>query len=272
MSHSRMLYRRAALATLLALAACNSSRVPLAKTELRPDSLRYVIGKPTPFTGTLVVPTDPATGVSVEMPFVNGLREGEAKGKHRNGKPAFDETWKAGKREGTRQEWDSAGHPSRTEHFVNGLREGVMQDFSPTGLLILERPMHAGEQEGVVKTWHTNGKLKSESHYTAGKLNGVLTLFWENGQKKYEGTFVDGKPDGVVQEWFPNGQIKASTTWAKGVGDGPFTRWYDNGKKEMEGVYKGTERTGMKYWSRDGKLVQKPSAEPGPASPHPPAS
>lgn len=272
MSLSRMLYRRVALATLLALAACNGSRVPLGKTEVRPDSLRYVLGKTAPFTGTLVVPRDSATGVSVEMPFVNGLREGEAKGVHRNGKPAFAEIWKAGKREGSRQEWDSAGHPSRTEHFVNGLREGVMQDFSPEGKVIVERPMHADQQEGVVKTWYPGGQLKSEAHYAAGKLNGAMTLFYENGQKKYEGVFADGKPDGVVQEWFPSGVIKARTTWAKGEGDGPFTRWYDNGQKEMEGVYKGTERSAMKYWSRDGKLVKKPSVEPGPASPHPPAS
>lgn len=271
MSLSRMLHRRAALATLLALAAC-SGRVPLAKTELRPDSLRYVIGKSSPFTGTLEVPRDASSGVSVEMPFVKGLREGEARGSHKNGKPAFAETWKAGKREGTRQEWDSAGHPSRTEHFVNGLREGVMQDFTPEGKVILERPMHADEQEGVVKTWYPSGQIKSEAHYAAGKLNGVMTLFYDNGQKKYEGPFAEGKPDGVVQEWYPSGQLKASTNWAKGIANGPFTRWYDNGQKQMEGIYRGTERTAMKYWNFDGKPMTKPSTEPAPASPHPPAT
>ncbi len=268
---SRIPFRPAVLASLLGLAAC-SGRVPLAKTELRPDSLRYVIGKSAPFTGTLVVPMDAATGVSVEMPFVNGLRDGQAKGVHKNGKPAFAETWKAGKREGTRQEWDSVGHPSRTEHFVNGLREGVMQDFSPSGMVIVERPMHAGEQEGVVKTWYASGKLRSESHYTTGKLNGVMTLLYENGQKKYEGLFAEGKPDGVVQEWWPNGKLKASTTWAKGVASGPYTRWYDSGQKQEEGAFKGDERVSPKYWNFDGKPMAKPGTDPGPANPHPPAS
>ncbi len=271
MSPSVSLLRRTCCLAALGLAACSSSKVSLARTEVRADSLRYVIGKPAPFTGLLVVPRDRSTGVSVNMPFVNGLREGTAEGVHGNGKRAFTETWKAGKREGLRQEWDTAGHLSRSEHFVAGLREGLMQDFAPDGKVILERPMRADEQDGVVKTWYPSGQLKSEAQYRSGRLQGVMTLWYANGQKRYEGPFAAGKPDGEIREWFETGQLKASTGWKAGIAQGRFTRWYENGQKRMEGIYRDSQRTAVKYWNFDGKPMTRPDADEGPAVPHPPA-
>lgn len=262
---------RPLLIVVLGLAACGPARVPLARTEVRADSLRYVIGRSAPMTGILLVPRDSATGVSVTMPFVGGLRDGKAEGRHRNGARAFEETWQAGGREGIRQEWDSAGRLSRTEHFLKGEREGLMQDFAPNGSVILERPMHAGLAEGVVKTWYPDGTRRSEAEYRSGSLQGLTTLWYPNGQKKYEGTFERGKPNGMVSEWYENGKPKSRTTWSAGVAEGPFTRWYDNGQRQVEGVYHESRQTGTRFWSRDGKAVVRPPMPASPALPHPPA-
>jgi antitoxin component YwqK of YwqJK toxin-antitoxin module len=255
---------------LLAIAACGPTRVPLARTEERADGLRYQLGKKAPLTGILLVPRDSATGVSVTMPFAAGLREGNAEGWHANGKRAFAETWKAGKREGLREEWDSAGHLARTETFVDGQLEGLMKDFSPTGTVILERPMHAGQQAGLVKHWYPDGSRKSEAQYQGDRLQGTMTFWYPNGKKKYEGTFVAGKPDGVVREWWEDGTPKALTTWKVGIAEGPFTRWWANGQKKTEGIYRQSKAASSRSWSLEGKLIPRPPAEEGPASPHAP--
>jgi antitoxin component YwqK of YwqJK toxin-antitoxin module len=261
---------------LVGLGACGPTRVPLARTEDR-EGRRYVIGGREPFTGLLLVPRDSATGISVTMPYQNGVRDGQAEGRHRNEKPAFLETWKAGLREGTRDEWDSLGHRIRTQTFVNGKLEGKLQDFSPEGTLIVERPMKAGAEEGLLRTWYPSGKLKSEGEYRAGLLEGRMVIWYESGQKKYEGSFAAGKPNGVVMEYFEDGKPKALTTWDHGVADGPFTRWYANGQKQAEGRYKGLHPFDVKSWDMDGKPAKQPSAHgpiPSPQTPpavgHPP--
>lgn len=271
LSNRALSVARLLLVTSLGLTACGRSGVPLARTETRADSLRYVIGQSAPMTGVLLVPRDSATGVSVTMPHSAGLREGKAEGWYQNRTRAFEETWQAGRREGIRQEWDSAGRLTRTEHFLKGEREGLMQDFAPNGAVIVERPMHAGLQDGLVKTWYADGTRKSEAVYRAGLLQGVMTLWHSDGQMKYQGTFESGKPNGLVNEWYENGKPRSRTTWRAGVAEGPFTRWYDSGRKQAEGVYRESKQVNTRHWDRDGKRLTHPEVPESPASPHPPA-
>ena len=165
--------------------------VSLAQIRETEEGMVFVKGEKEPFTGRLVVRYTDGTMESVlnivagqnhgtferwhtdgqkaeKATWVNGLREGMARGWFASGKKRFEYPFRADKFHGTVKQWNADG--SRTvEVYENGLREGVTRGWFASGKKRFEYPFRADKLHGTATQWNADGSRTVELHE-----NGVL--------------------------------------------------------------------------------------------------
>jgi antitoxin component YwqK of YwqJK toxin-antitoxin module len=229
------------------LTACADRMAPVPAGEVEDrDGVTYLVGS-----------EDPLTGVVVEAfpDSVSGVAPGAV---------ASETTYVGGVRDGERREYHSNGRLRRSGSFVAGVVQGVVREWSPDGILVSERAVVDGRPEGLTRTWYGDGARESEATYLAGALHGSLSRWYPNGELRLQREYRNGYPHGTTREWWEDGSPKVEGGYADGLASGPFRRWHENGQLAVEAEYFRGRSTEIRMWDGEGgELEVRPDIPEG---------
>ena len=170
-----------------------------------------------------------------------GEREGLTREYHRNGQPAFETMYKAGK------------------------VEGVLTVFNECGVRTGSRTFKGGDLEGPYSSYYNNGQLKMRAVTKADKVDGLEEGFYPDGTPEYTTLLVNGVKQGAFVSYYTDKTPERKGTYDKGELDGPYTEYHANGKVQEEGRYAHGKRSGTwRTYFANGKVsVEKSYDEAG---------
>ncbi|MBR90775.1 MAG: hypothetical protein CMO66_05845 [Verrucomicrobiales bacterium] len=197
---------------------------------------------------------DGAEGL-IENSFKDGLREGQSRWWHWNGKPAGTMTYRKGFAQGAETWWFPNGQKMRVLHHVDGELNGPASGWYDDGQPEFSATWKEGQPEGKFTEWHANGKTMTLRHYVDGERDGLETHWYRTGQKAWEMTWRAGKKEGMRTEWYEGGKTTSETPYKDDARHGVARGWYQNGTKSFEITWeKGAEVRHLE-WNKDGTQV-----------------
>ncbi|MBM3468465.1 MAG: toxin-antitoxin system YwqK family antitoxin [Alphaproteobacteria bacterium] len=120
----------------------------------------------------------------VELPFVQGLREGVARFFAPNGGLQAEITFKKDKENGLRTIYNpELGVVVRKEILIEGALEGKSQTFYPSGALMIEQLYEKGLLQGRCVQFYEDGTTQQESNYDKGVLTEPAKNYDQNGKE-----------------------------------------------------------------------------------------
>jgi antitoxin component YwqK of YwqJK toxin-antitoxin module len=125
-----------------------------------------------PFTGELVDRSPNGTLTSV-FPYVDGLREGTARGWYADGSPAWVRGYVEGREEGRHEGWWENGAPRFRYAFEGGLLEGDLLEWFPDGTPYRAFHYVNGKEEGRQRMWYTDGAPRANYVIRDGRRYGL---------------------------------------------------------------------------------------------------
>lgn len=125
--------------------------------------------------------------------------------------------WKDGVIEGERKSYSREGEVVSVTPYVDGEPEGVSKSWSYDGKLTRECSMKAGKRHGVMKQyWPDTGEVKREVTYDMGTVVGVAKDYYSDGRLKREIPFEDNRMHGVEKQYDPDGTVSRVRYWYEG--------------------------------------------------------
>lgn len=166
------------------------------------------------------------------VPWVNGLKEGEAK--------FFDPKtgvvlelidYRRGVMDGMKLVFRPDGSLLRRELWVKGQQEGLTTTYFEDGTVETEVNYHLGEQAGSLKTYNAKGVLISDIMMAGQARHGLFTLYFEDtGLPAVRGTYDHDAYQGRITTWSTDGSYIVET-YDKGHPVGPKEAYDPNGKR-----------------------------------------
>ena len=128
-------------------------------------------------TGT-VVPVPPA-GLTLKISFANG-------------KPAVEETYRHGWRDGDRRYYYSSGQVYQQCRYVADEFEGPLTTYYPSGKPLEEETYRCGVLDGLCRYYRPDGTLERAETYQAGDQAGPTTYYDAQGRPTRTDTYWGG--------------------------------------------------------------------------------
>lgn len=171
------------------------------------------------------------------------------------------ETWKAGKKNGTafrnsedgKKEFEGAfindlpngaiksyyknGNINELTTYLNGVLNGKKEIYDENGKILLQEFYINGVLDGKKVKYYDNGQLSNEEFYSNGLENGTFNAFYLNGNPMLKSTKKNGKWIGDVIYYHENGKKKFELYMNDGIKEGPAKKYYEDGTLEMEANY-----------------------------------
>lgn len=210
-------------------------------------------------------------GVLIEgARYVNGKIDGLAAfGTHRTMR--FEETFKAGVRQGPRRIWHQTLLIADEKYNRFGKLEGTYTSWRSSKVKRVEGYYSNGRRTGHWVWNDKNDKKEREGDYVYGKRHGDW-LEWDDEKLVWSGSYSYGKPNGTFSYFAKNGNelgsygIWGGTGWTitfhgngkssskqklvRGVEEGPYLELSRSGKLAVEGNYSGGLKHGAwKAWT-----------------------
>jgi len=162
-----------------------------------------------------------------ETPYVNGRREGIAKGYFPNGVLKVVTNFHNDQIEGVQKQYYQNGKTDWIIPYYSSKIHGIAKEYYPTDTLKAEIPYSYGAKYGVSKEYYDDGELKTETPYVNGAKSGVEKMYYKFSPE----TPNKRNPDNI--EWqtpYTNGKING--TQLHYSTDGSKTEFeFLNGKK-----------------------------------------
>ena len=153
---------------------------------------------------------------AMEGRYVEGEREGEWVGYHKNGTCAERVVYEGGKPVGIAEFFHHTGGIAQRGEYRQGKRIGSWVSNREDGKPGDEAEYSNGVRHGLTTSWHKTGEVAERGHYADGEPTGAWTYWRESGLRMNEGEFVRGKKSGVWKVWNPAGKVVAEEQWEEG--------------------------------------------------------
>jgi antitoxin component YwqK of YwqJK toxin-antitoxin module len=172
-----------------------------------------------------------------------------------DGKVKIEASFKDGKAEGWRKEFDPNGKIKKAYIFhqnqkiaegkldTSGFKTGYWKEYYLDGILKSEGSYIAGKKSGLWKYYHPNGQLEQTGSYNnRGKEDKQWTWYYPDGSLHREEYYFNGVQDGHSIELFPDGKVITEGEYIEGKKNG---KWIlDYGDHREEGEYSDDKRKG----------------------------
>ena len=172
----------------------------------------------------------------LEVHYLNGKREGEAKFYYQNGNLLAKGNYKDDKLNGLSKVYYENGNLKREDNYKDDKREGLFKGYYENGDLKLEDNYKDGKKEGLSKVYYENGNIKIEGNFKDDKLEGLSKEYYENGNIKIEANFKDDELEGLYKSYYDNGGLESERLYKDGKLEGLSKTYYENGAVASEGV------------------------------------
>ncbi len=212
-----------------------------------------------------------------------GRKQGKWKKVYRNGKTAYEATFKDDQIVGTQKRFhengnlasvlqlDAAGKRSVVKFFnesgkiwatgfYNGkLRDSVWNYFNPDSTLLATERYRNGKKNGVYKVFFKNGKLAQESIWEDGELNGYERKYFESGSLMFEASYKKGKRHGGYKKYFVEGNVQCQGFYKDDLRIGKWLFFKQNGSLEEELEYdeSGKLKNAAEYEKKESDLLKR---------------
>lgn len=209
---------------------------------------------------------------------------------YQNGQMKSEVTYRDGKMEGIRRDFDENGNVVKSYVYSNGilvsegilldsgLKEGFWKEYYSDGKLKSEGSYESDNKVGTWKYYYKNqvveqtgnynkkgqlhgkwfwyypdSKIMREENYKRGKLDGVYVEYDSKGRIVEQGEYYEGRKNGFWTE--VQGTIKSQGEYSSGNRNGQWKSVYDNGKTAFSGSYiDGNANGEHRYYYSDGTL------------------
>ena len=183
---------------------------------------------------------------SIEVPMVQGKREGVVQGWYPTGELRKETAWRRGVRHGSHRLLDKSGTVTEKGEHAAGNRVGVWIETLEGAVVHSE--YRQGQLHGSWKRVGANGVVLERGEYVANAREGAWVANRSDGSPHTEGPYEGGKRHGTWRTWMRNpntGQARIlEETWVKDTRHGPVTRRTEDGQVVEEGEYQRGKRAG----------------------------
>lgn len=191
----------------------------------------------------------------------NGLKQGQWKKLHKNGKTRYEGKFEDGKPVGLfRYYYPNGDLMATNNHLSNGTvanhvyhkngkikakgvfrmqhKDSLWQYFNETEILILEETYVLDTLNGSQKAYYENGQLAEEVNYKMGVKHGVWNKFFEGGEPWVEASYIDGNLDGKFVMYSDKNKREIQGVYDEGIRTGTWLMFNPNGTVRTQDVYK----------------------------------
>lgn len=148
--------------------------------------------------------------------------------------------FKIGQKDGTWKNYDVLGRLTSEENWLNGMRSGLQKAYYENGNPQLVYSCDSDKIVGKVTRHYSNGHLSMIGYYDKNGPTGIWTDYHRNDSIEYQYCYDSGKLAGRRMGYTPEGKLKT-----------------------IESFNSDGENTAIKYFSRDGKIVDDLNFEGG---------
>jgi len=114
-----------------------------------------------------------------ETPYVNGKREGIAKGYFPNGVLKVVTNFHNDQIEGVQKQYYQDGRTDWIIPYYSSKIHGIAKEYYPSDTLKAEIPYSYGAKYGISKEYYDDGELKSETPYVNGGRSGIQKIYYK---------------------------------------------------------------------------------------------
>jgi antitoxin component YwqK of YwqJK toxin-antitoxin module len=198
---------------------------------------------------------------------INGLKHGKWTKKYKNGKTAYNATFKKDKLIGPYQRFYMSGKLSMEVDYDQN-ESGFAKLYYDNGVLGAEgQYINRNVKDGLWKYYGVDGRLATTVEYKNGVLNGKEIKYWKNGNKLEQKTWTEGKMTGVWYRYYENGKDQLQAKMENGVRQGGFLMFHNTGRLYIKGKYHNDIRVGQwVFYDRDDKIIRDTEYKNGVAS------
>lgn len=188
----------------------------------------------------------------------NGLTEGVWTQYWENGYPISMITFRKGKMDGLKVNYNAQGMIEVMENYRDDLLEGPKRAYrSGTQFLSEEIYFIEGKMHGSYHKRYPSGKPQETSNYNMGLRDGKATWYYENGEKAVEYQYRNGKIQGEAATYHANGRVNEVGLYKDNEQTGYWKEFYENGQMKAEGVYENGKKHGpWKEYDENGALLR----------------
>lgn len=190
-----------------------------------------------------------------------GLKQGNWKKLHKNGKTRYEGQFKDDKAIGLFRYYYPNGKLLATNnHQPNGTvanhvyhkngkikakgvfrgqsKDSLWQYFNENEVLILEENYVLDTLHGSQKTYYENGQLAEETNFKMGVKHGVWNKFFEKGEPWVEAEYLDGNLHGKFVMFRDKNKRDVQGKYHQGIRTGTWMMFNDNGSVRTQDVYR----------------------------------
>lgn len=175
-----------------------------------------------------------------------------------NGKMWSKTTYKDGKPDGDRTEYDYDGKPAITYHLKDGQVTGA-ENYMPDGSV--RATFTLKDKHITTETYTSTGRLLGTNVRNANlEFDGKQVFYFPNGNIYQENNYKKGKTSGICKEYYPSGQVFAYTEYKNDAKNGMSIRYFDDKAHTVasECQYRNDTLVGACYtYLEDGTLSEK---------------
>ncbi len=147
--------------------------------------------------------------------FAGGTPEGLLKVFDKEGRPAIEEHYVAGKLHGPRRMY-TAGLLALEAAYQEDLQEGPATLFHPSGVPAAKMHFRNGVQEGETAYFDDAGLLTQRRQFAGGILHGDTTSYYENGNTLSIEPYDKGLLHGEARWFDPDGEWTRKIVYERG--------------------------------------------------------
>ena len=232
------------------------SKDTINNNQITKDSLVYVTGSDTPFTG--VVKGVSKSGILWFQNYIEGLKQGYYTSWYYPNKIKDFVTYKNGLGEGPAARWSIEGNPIFEGEYSNDVKDGKWTYWNKKKKTKEIEFYQNGKRDSLWVKWYIAGehhiKLE-EGSYKEGKREGTWNEWYEEGNEKSVTNYSNGKRHGLQKRWWKNGNMMKEETVVHGSSEGIIKSWHSNGQLQWEQKIENGKRIYIKKWDKDGNPI-----------------
>ena len=153
-------------------------------------------------------------------------------------------TFSGGTPEGLLKLFDKDGRPAIEENYVAGKLHGLRRMYT-AGLLAMEAAYEKNVQEGPATLFHPSGVPAAKMHFRNGVQEGEAAYYDDAGLLTQRKIFAGGILQGDTTSYYENGNTLSIEPYDKGLLHGE-ARWFDpEGEWSRKIVYERGKRLSM---------------------------